>query len=164
MSQLDSELPEGTVILSRRLAPGQFLAAVRFLSIIRYGSFVAYHFFALASTVGFTYSAYVVASGRGRESVPSFVASLVSSGCYAWLRKLAGAEEQAIAQQQERELQMLRFHAEEDQRQKDNATRADLLQKLDTLLPVKSREKIIADCLGRLQPGQLRVRKAGGGR
>lgn len=84
--------------------------------------------------------------------------SIGSGACGAWLRKLTRSEEQNIAEQQERELRMQQFHADEDQRYRENAMIDELLKKLDSL-PVRSKEKIIPESLSRLLQRRQRTVK-----
>lgn len=142
------------VFLRRRLSRASFLASVRPLQTIRYFSFVACYAASLLLAVILQFStAFLVLSGRASSEMTRVVITFgLSAACGAfgaWFRAIARDEERNIAAQEERELRLMGFEAEEDQRRIDNATIADLLKRLDAL-PGKTQEKIIADQLNRL--------------
>ena len=72
--------------------------------------------------------------------------SIFSGAFGGWLRKLASSEEQNSSAQQEQEMRMHRFRAEEDQRRIDNIVNERLLAKLDSM---PNADNIVADCLAR---------------
>jgi len=154
------------VVVSRRLPPASFLEAVRPLQTFRYHAFVicycSCHLLAVALLLCAAFLAVFGNAGSRSDQARllwPLGMSIGSGACGAWLRRLARNEEQNIAEQQEREMRMQQFQAEEDQRHRENAMIDELLKKLDAM-PLKSREKVIPDTLARLLQRRQRTPKS----
>jgi hypothetical protein len=133
------------------------------LQTVRYGCFVLVNIsFMLITAAAGSVTAYLLIFGDRQSTsdlirVASTAGLTAVSGGWQWL---ARREQENLLQHQEREMQLLRFRSEEDQRKKDNAIRTQLWEKFD-LLPEKTREKLIAECLS-LLPGKARPSRISG--
>lgn len=148
--------PSRYITVKESLPPSSFLTSVRPLHKLRYFAFVVFQIASLGVSVallgGIACKVMWYDVSGAQFALTSTVA--IFSGTFgAWMQRLAKNESHNLADQQKQELQMERFHAEQDQRRMDNALRDELVRKLDTL-PTKDREKIISECLGRLMSRQ----------
>ncbi len=148
--------------LRERLSTASFLESVRPLQTLRYFCFVLCYSASLALAVALLFATafrLVFGGGDPRQDQTRLLLTIglttVSGAFGGWLLKLSRSEEMNIAEQESRELQRHRFNADEDQRRIDNSHVAELFRMADSL-PVKSRERIVSDCLGRLLQGQQR--------